>query len=49
MKRVKDDPADTIRREMREEMNLDADPVERIGGYLLTPGGADELCQRLRA
>jgi ADP-ribose pyrophosphatase len=39
-----EDPADTIRREMREEMNMDADRVERIGGYMLTAGGADEFC-----
>jgi ADP-ribose pyrophosphatase len=39
-----EDPAETIRREMREEMNMDADRVERIGGFLLTPGGADEFC-----
>lgn len=39
-----EDPADTIRREMREEMNLDADRIERIGGFLLTAGGADEFC-----
>jgi ADP-ribose pyrophosphatase len=39
-----EDPADTIRREMQEEMHLDADRVERIGGFLLTPGGADEFC-----
>jgi ADP-ribose pyrophosphatase len=39
-----EDPAETIRREMREEMNLSADRVERIGGYMLTPGGADEFC-----
>jgi ADP-ribose pyrophosphatase len=39
-----EDPADTIRREMQEEMNLTADRIERIGGFLLTPGGADELC-----
>ena len=37
-----EDPADTIRREMREEMSLDADRVERIGGFMLTAGGADE-------
>jgi ADP-ribose pyrophosphatase len=37
-------PADTIRREMREEMNLDADRTEPIGAFLLTPGGADEYC-----
>jgi ADP-ribose pyrophosphatase len=39
-----EDPAETIRREMREEMAMDADRVERIGGFLLTAGGADELC-----
>ncbi len=39
-----EDPADTIRREMQEEMRLAADRVERIGGFLLTPGGADEYC-----
>lgn len=39
-----EDPAETIRREMREEMNMDADRTERIGGFLLTPGGADEFC-----
>lgn len=39
-----EDPADTIRREMREEMGLDADLMQRIGGFVLTPGGADELC-----
>ena len=39
-----EDPAATIRREMREEMNMDADRVERIGGFLLTAGGADEFC-----
>jgi len=39
-----EDPADTIRREMREEMGMAADRVERIGGFMLTPGGADEFC-----
>jgi ADP-ribose pyrophosphatase len=39
-----EDPAETIRREMREEMHMDADRVERIGGFMLTPGGADEYC-----
>ena len=39
-----EDPAETMRREMREEMHLDADRIERIGGFLLTPGGADEFC-----
>ena len=39
-----EDPTSTIRREMREEINLEADRIHRIGGFLLTPGGADELC-----
>jgi len=39
-----EDPAETIRREMQEEMNLAADRVERIGGFMLSAGGADELC-----
>lgn len=39
-----EDPAETIRREMREEMNMEADRVERIGGFLLTAGGSDEFC-----
>ena len=39
-----EDPADTIKREMREEMNLTADLTERIGGFMLTAGGADEFC-----
>jgi ADP-ribose pyrophosphatase len=39
-----EDPVVTIRREMLEEMNLAADHIERIGGYILTSGGADEFC-----
>src|SRR3978361_1343674 len=39
-----EDPAHTIRREMQEEMGLSADRTEPIGGFLLTPGGADEYC-----
>jgi ADP-ribose pyrophosphatase len=39
-----EDPTETIRREMREEMHLQADRIERIGGFLLTAGGADEFC-----
>ncbi len=39
-----EDPATTIRREMREETGLDADRLEPIGDYLLSPGGADETC-----
>ncbi len=37
-------PEATIRREMREEMAMDADLVEWAGAYMLTAGGADELC-----
>ena len=32
----------TIRRELREEIGLDADRVEPIGRFVLTPGGCDE-------
>ena len=39
-----EDPVETVRREMREEMNMDADRIERIGGFMLTAGGADEFC-----
>ena len=34
----------TIRRESVEEMGLELGAVERIGDFLLTPGGCDELC-----
>jgi ADP-ribose pyrophosphatase len=34
----------TIRREVREEMGLDAHRIVRISDVLLTPGGSDELC-----
>ena len=37
-----EDPETTIRREMIEEMHMSADRLERIGGFLLTPGGCDE-------
>jgi ADP-ribose pyrophosphatase len=40
-----EEPAATIVREMREEMRMDADRLERIGRFLLTPGGADESCE----
>jgi len=40
-----EDPATAIRREVREEMRMDADLLERIGHFLLTPGGADESCE----
>ncbi|MBO0709994.1 MAG: NUDIX domain-containing protein [Acetobacteraceae bacterium] len=36
-------PPDTAVRETREEMGLAADRLERIGDFLLTPGGSDEL------
>ena len=38
-------PETSIHREMREEMNMSADRLERIGGYMLTAGGADEFCE----
>lgn len=38
-------PETAIRREMIEEMRMSADRLEHIGGFLLTPGGADELCE----
>jgi ADP-ribose pyrophosphatase len=34
----------TIRREIQEEMQLQADLLEHVGKFLLTPGGADECC-----
>jgi ADP-ribose pyrophosphatase len=37
-------PEQTIRREAEEEMGLVPDRLERIGEFILTPGGADELC-----
>ena len=36
-------PEETMSRELREEIGLDADRAERIGDFMLTPGGADEL------
>ncbi len=38
-------PETTARREMMEEMGLTVDTLRRIGGFLLTPGGADEVCE----
>jgi ADP-ribose pyrophosphatase len=38
-------PEVTIRREMREEMRMDADRLERIGSFLLSPGGCDEMVE----
>lgn len=34
----------TIRREAVEEMGLELHETEKIGNFLLTPGGCDELC-----
>ena len=39
-----DTPEATIRRESVEEMGLQLHEMERIGAFLLTPGGCDELC-----
>ena len=38
-------PEQTARREMLEEMALTVGELRRIGSYLLTPGGADEVCE----
>lgn len=38
-------PEVTARREMMEEMGLAVGTLRRIGGFLLTPGGADEVCE----
>jgi ADP-ribose pyrophosphatase len=38
-------PETTARREMMEEMGLAVGTLRRIGGVLLTPGGADEVCE----
>jgi ADP-ribose pyrophosphatase len=38
-------PEATARREMAEEMGLAVGELRHIGGFLLTPGGADELCE----
>jgi ADP-ribose pyrophosphatase len=35
-------PEATILRESQEEMGLNVEALERIGGFLLTPGGCDE-------
>jgi len=37
-------PEQVIRRESREEMGLDVGRLEKIGDFLLTPGGSDENC-----
>jgi ADP-ribose pyrophosphatase len=38
------DPTVTVRRETREEIGLEVDRLQRIGAFLLTPGGCDEAC-----
>jgi ADP-ribose pyrophosphatase len=38
-------PETTARRETVEEMGLEVGALQRIGGFLLTPGGSDELCE----
>ena len=38
-------PEQTARREMLEEMDLPVTTLQHIGGFLLTPGGADEICE----
>jgi ADP-ribose diphosphatase len=38
-------PEVTARRETAEEMGLAVGALQRIGGFLLTPGGSDELCE----
>ena len=38
-------PETTARRETAEEMGLVVGALQRIGGFLLTPGGSDELCE----
>jgi len=38
-------PEETIRREVREEMNLAVQRILPIGRFILTPGGSDELCE----
>lgn len=39
-----EDPSEIVRREAQEEMRLEPDLLERIGAFLLTPGGCDEQC-----
>ena len=40
-----ENPEEAMHRELLEEMAMTADRLERIGGYLLTAGGADEFCE----
>ena len=39
-----EDPAMTVAREALEETGLRVDLLERIGDFVLTPGGSDERC-----
>ena len=39
-----EDPAATVMREAKEEMGLQADLLEPIGDFVLTPGASDERC-----
>ena len=38
-----EDPEAAMRRELHEEMAMETDRLERIGAFLLTAGGSDEL------
>jgi ADP-ribose pyrophosphatase len=38
-----EDPEPAMHRELQEEMRMSADRLRRIGGFLLSPGGCDEL------
>lgn len=38
-----EDPEAAMHRELEEEMRLTADRLEKIGAFLLTPGGCDEV------
>jgi ADP-ribose pyrophosphatase len=38
-------PEATARRETQEEMGLAVGALRHIGGFLLTPGGSDEVCE----
>ncbi|HVY17469.1 MAG TPA: NUDIX domain-containing protein [Rhodopila sp.] len=39
-----EDPEAAMARELQEEMGLTADRMERVGNYILSAGGADEVC-----
>lgn len=39
-----EDPEAAVRRESVEEMGLQADLLEMVGDFVLTPGGSDERC-----